>query len=164
MKMPKRNAIQEAQVIELEAHRKRNKNKNVEKRLKTLLLHAEGKSRDEINEKTGFSKSYISRLVSKYCRDGIGAIVENKYSGNRRNMNLAEEEEFLAEYKEQAEQGHIIEVNVIKQAYEAKVGHKIGGGQIYRVLARHGWRKVMPRSRHPKKASDEAIEASKKLT
>ncbi len=31
------------------------------------------------------------------------------------------------------------------------------------VLKRKGWRKVMPRSKHPKKASPEAIEASKKL-
>ena len=31
------------------------------------------------------------------------------------------------------------------------------------LLERHNWRKVMPRSRHPKKASDEAIEASKKI-
>jgi hypothetical protein len=31
-------------------------------------------------------------------------------------------------------------------------------------LKRHGWRKVKPRPRHPGKASDEVIEASKKLT
>jgi len=79
-------------------------------------------------------------------------------------MSAAEEEAFLAEYKKQAEEGQIIEVGAIKAAYEAKVGHSIGGSQIYYVLARHGWRKIMPRSKHPNKASDEAIEASKKLT
>ena len=48
--------------------------------------------------------------------------------------------------------------NVFKLNGETKsVGH------IYAVLHRNGWRKTMPRSRHPKKASDEAIEASKKL-
>lgn len=31
------------------------------------------------------------------------------------------------------------------------------------MLERHGWRKVMPRSKHPQKASEEAIEASKKI-
>ncbi|MCI8758540.1 MAG: winged helix-turn-helix domain-containing protein [Oscillospiraceae bacterium] len=36
--------------------------------------------------------------------------------------------------------------------------------QIYCVLHRHGWRKVMPRSKHPKKASEDEIAASKKLT
>lgn len=33
--------------------------------------------------------------------------------------------------------------------YEDAVGHKIGSGQIYEVLARHEWRKVMLRIRHP---------------
>ena len=55
-------------------------------------------------------------------------------------------------------------VQYVKNAYEEKVGHSIGKGQIYKVLNRHGWRKVLPRSKHPNKASDEAIEASKKLT
>lgn len=48
-------------------------------------------------------------------------------------------------------------------AYEERVGHSIGSSQIYRVLERHGWRKVMPRSKHPKKASEEVIAISKKL-
>ena len=58
--------------------------------------------------------------------------------------------------------GHVVEISQIKAAYVEAVGHRIGNGQIYCVLKRRGWRKVMPRSRHPKKASDEAIEASKK--
>ncbi|MCL2603811.1 MAG: winged helix-turn-helix domain-containing protein [Defluviitaleaceae bacterium] len=52
----------------------------------------------------------------------------------------------------------------IKAAYQEKVVHRIGTAQIYYVLKRHDWRKVKPRSRHPKKASPEVIEASKKLT
>ena len=40
----------------------------------------------------------------------------------------------------------------------------MGGSQIYRLLKRHGYKKVMPRSRHPKKVNQEIIETSKKLT
>ncbi|MGI6691142.1 MAG: winged helix-turn-helix domain-containing protein [Christensenellales bacterium] len=36
----------------------------------------------------------------------------------------------------------------------------MGHGTIYAVLERHGWRKVIPRPRHPKKASQEVVEAS----
>ena len=78
-------------------------------------------------------------------------------------MSYAEEAKLLAQYEQQAEAGQMVETSEIKKAYEEKVGHRIGGQQIYLVLARHGWRKVMPRSKHPKKADDEAIEASKKL-
>jgi transposase len=162
--MPKRNQLSVEQVSEIEEARKRNRDKRVEKRLKALLLHSEGKKRAEIARETEFAETYISELVSKYCNQGIGAMVDNKYGGNHRNMSYTEEEEFLQDYKQQAQQGQIIEVSAIKAAYEAKVGHTIGGSQIYYLLRRHGWRKLMPRSKHPNKASDEAIEASKKYT
>ena len=163
-KMPKRYQMGETEVEELREARKTNRNKNVERRLKSLLMRAEGKSYEEIGKACEYHPAYVSQLVSIYCNKGLSAIIENHYPGNRRNMSKAEEEELLSGYKQQAEQGQMIEVNEIKNAYEAKVGHRIGSGQIYRVLKRHGWRKVMPRSKHPKKASDEVIEASKKLT
>ena len=162
--MRKAYRIDAEQKKELESARVQNKDKNVEKRLEALILRAEGKSGSEIAEKTGFAQSYIYELVAKYCNQGIGSIIENHYSGNRRNMSVEEEKAFLAGYRKQAEQGQVIDVGAIKKAYEELVGHAIGGTQIYYVLRRQGWRKVMPRSKHPNKASDEAIEASKKLT
>ena len=162
--MNKRHEITEEQVSELEAARKKNKNKNVEKRLKALILFAGGLKREEIAKQTGFAKSYISEIVTKYDKLGLEAITGNKYHGNRRNMSVVEEAEFLAAWRERAAQGEMIEVSEIKNAYCERVGHSIGGQQIYLVLRRHGWRKVIPRSQHPHKASDEAIEASKKLT
>lgn len=65
--------------------------------------------------------------------------------------------------KKKAEKGQIIETSEIKATYEKAIGHKCGSGQIYYVLHRHGWSKKIPRSKHPQKASEEAIEASKKL-
>ena len=56
-----------------------------------------------------------------------------------------------------------MDIKEIVATYQKAVPHKISDMQIYSVLHRHGWRKIMPRSRHPKKASEEAIEASKKL-
>lgn len=162
--MPKRTHISAEEVAEIEKARKQNKDKTVDRWLEVLLLHAEGRKRSEIAKKTGFGKQYVTELVGEYRRKGLRDFAQKQYKGNRRNMSLVEEEAFLAEYKKQAEQGQIIEVSEMKKAYEEKVGHSIGGGQIYCVLKRHGWRKIMPRSKHPNKASDEAIEASKKLT
>ena len=162
--MNRRHEITVEQENELEASRKENKNKNVEKRLKALVLFAGGLKREEIAKQTGFTKGYISEIVAKYVKFGMEAITGNNYHGNRRNMSVAEEAEFLSTWRERAKQGEMIEVSEIKNAYCERVGHSIGGRQIYLVLRRHGWRKVMPRSQHPNKASDEAIEASKKLT
>jgi hypothetical protein len=50
----------------------------------------------------------------------------------------------------------------IAKAYENKIGKKVSLVMIYLLLKRHKWRKVMPRSQHPKKADEKDIEAYKK--
>lgn len=152
------------QYEEIKAAQKANQDKQIENRLKVLALRCEGKSLKEIANATGFRHAHISNLIRKYFEEGLQAISEKHYAGNRRNMSIAEEAAFLEQYHQLAEQGHILDIHEIEKAYAEKVGHNIGSGQIYRVLQRHGWRKVMPRSKHPKKASEEVIEASKKLT
>ena len=161
--MAKSYAISQSQLVEIEAARKKNRNKNVERRLYVLVMRAEGKSLEEISEKTGYHISTASKLIARYMRDGISAIAENHYKGNRRNMSFEEEAAILAPFIERAEREEMVDIKEIAAAYQKAVPHKISDTQIYYVLHRHGWRKIMPRSRHPKKASEEAIEASKKL-
>ncbi len=155
--------IREEQYEEIKAAQKANRDKQIENRLKVLALRYEGKKLDEIAAATGFHHAHISNLIRKYFEEGLPAIAEKHYKGNRRNMSIEEEAAFLEPYRQEAEAGHILETGELKRAYEEKVGHHIGNGQIYRVLERHEWRKVMPRSQHPKKASEEDIESSKKL-
>jgi transposase len=162
--MPKRYKINEEQVAEIEAARKENKDKNIDKRLEALLLHAEGKKRAEIAGKTNFAISYISELVSKYCNLGLPSVAGNNYKGNRRNLSFAEEAEFLDSFKEKAAKGQVVTAKEMRQEYEKLIEHKCGNGQIYRILKRHNCGKLKSRGQHPKKASDEVINTSKKLT
>ena len=149
---------------EIKAAREKNRDKNVEKRLEVLELRAEGLRNKEISEKTGFHTQYITVLVSRYKANGLSSITENHYHGNRRNLSYEEEEAVLEPFRQAAKSGKMVSVRDIEAAYREAVGHSIGTGQIYYVLHRHGWRKIMPRSRHPKKAGEEVIETSKKLT
>ena len=162
--MASRYIFREEQIQELEKAAKENKKKDVDKRLRALMMRANGKKLAEIASATGYSFSGIVKLVSKYRDGGLAAIVENHYGGNRRNMSYEEESALLEPFRKKAEAGQIVEVSEIKAAYQEAVGHSIGTAQIYYVLRRHRWRKVMPRSKHPKKASKEVIETSKKLT
>ena len=130
-------------------------------RLKALELRAEGMELSEVSQATGFHAAYVSQLVAKYRDHGLEAISGNHYGGNHRNMSFEEEAAILAPFKAKAEKGELVEISEIETAYQQAVGHSIGTSQIYYVLHRHGWRKVMPRSRHPKKASEEVIETSK---
>ena len=162
--MSSRYKFSEEEKAAIAEARKRNTEKQVERRLKALELRAKGMSSDEVAAICEYHPAYITKLVANYRAGGLEAITGNHYGGNHRNMSYAEEEELLAPFKMQAEKGELVEVSAIEAAYREAVGHSIGTSQIYYVLHRHGWRKVMPRSRHPKKASEEVIETSKKLT
>ena len=162
--MPKTYKISAENAAEIKEVRKTITDKKVDRRLYAVQLRGEGLTNDEIAQKLDTSDKMVSQWVSAYINNGgIAALLPKERIGMHRNLSIEEEKEFLSAYTKQAEAGQIIDLNELKAAYIEKVGHSIGGSQIYRMLERHGWRKVMPRSKHPKKASNEAIEASKKL-
>ena len=164
MEMAKRHEFTEEEIKEIKLAKKKNHDKGVDRRLQVLLLTAEKKSREEIAAATGYSKEYSRRIVTRYLKDGLEALTGMHYGGNRRNMSYSDEEEVLKPFRERAEAGHVVSVQEIAEAYDKKLGRKSNPAQIYQVLKRHNWRKVMPRSKHPKKATEEVIETSKKLT
>ena len=164
MKMASRYKFSEEEIKAIEQRRKENKDKRAEARLKALEMRAKGAAAKEAAEAAGFHAAYVTQLVAKYREYGLEAISGNHYGGNHRNMSAKEEKDILAPFKERAEKGEVVEISEIAKANQSAVDHPVSPGQIYVVLHRHGWRKVMPRSRHPKKASEEEIAASKKLT
>ena len=137
--------------------------KQISRKLKALMLRYEGLNNAEVGKRLGLCSVRISQLVSEYKKKGLDAFIQKKYGGNHRNMSESEEAELLEKFKQQAEKGKVIVAREIKTVFDEKLGRDTGRGYIYMLLKRHGWRKVMPRSRHPRKASTEAIEASKKL-
>ena len=161
--MASRYIFSSEEIQAIEQARKINKDKRVETRLKALEMRAKGASAKEVSEITGYHTSNVSRLVDKYRKKGLEGITGNHYGGHRRNMSIEEEVAVLTPFKVRAEKGQIVEISEIAAAYQDAVGRSVAPTHIYRVLHRHGWRKVMPRSKHPQKASDDEIEASKKL-
>ncbi len=138
-------------------------NKRISQRLKVLMLRYEGKSNPEISEKLDLSTDRISHLISEFKQKGLEEYIRNKYEGNHRNMSYEEEEQILKQFEAKAATGQVITVKEIKAAFDEKLGRDTGRGYIYMLLARHGWRKIKPRPKHPQGASDEEIDASKKL-
>ena len=162
--MPKTYTIDLDDIKTIEELRKKNNNKQVDKRLHAVKLRGEGKKNSAIAEQLETSTDMVSRWISAYAKGGVEALLPKKRPGRPTNISFDEEAKLLAEFEAKAEAGQIVEVSDIKTAYQEKVGHPISSGQIYYVLKRHEWRKIKPRSRHPKKALSEVIEASKKLT
>ena len=106
---------------------------------------------EEIALHTGVSTATVHRVIATYNRLGPAAL-ESPGKGGRRHqyLMLPEEEQFLAPFFALAEKGEIATVAQIQHAFEERVGHEVDASMIYRLLHRHGWRKLMPRSRHPK--------------
>jgi len=77
---------------------------------------------------------------------------QKKSWGGRRHctMSLEEEREFLADWEAEARDGGILSVPPIHAALIKRLGYDTPPSTTYRLLARHGWRKVQPDTKHPK--------------
>jgi transposase len=72
-----------------------------------------------------------------------------------------EEKAFLDSFKAEAQRGGILEVSKIHAKLEEHLSHKVHRSAVYKLLHRHGWRKLAPRKRHSK-SDPAAQEAWKK--
>ena len=70
--------------------------------------------------------------------------------------------QLLAPFVQGAEDGGMLRVAEVQQAYRERAGKDVARSTIYRLLERHGWRKLVPRPRHPK--ADVAAQAAFKNT
>ena len=148
---------------EIRAALKKCKDTKALKRLQALDMRSRSKSNREISEALGFHEQHITVLVTRYFNEGLIAILKDKRTTNNRRMGFETEEQFLEQFCELAEAGQLVTVESIQKAFEETTGRPVDSSSIYRLLARHGWRKVKPRPRHPGAASEEEINSSKKL-
>ena len=133
-------------------------------RIQCVLIRATlGSSAAEIARLLGWSTPTVHVIHSRWAKEG-DAIFDLKAKGGRRNeyLTLEEEAEFLHPFLDKAEAGGILNMNEIKKAFEVRVGRHVAKSTVYRMLERHDWRKVAPRSRHPK--ADLAAQAAFKKT
>jgi transposase len=117
---------------------------------------------EEIAKHCAVSKATVHQVISLYNRFGASS-VETSGKGGRRDvyLSLQEEQQFLAPFFSRAQTGEIATAAEIQRAFQARVGHEVDDSTIYRLLHRHGWRKLMPRPKHPQ-ANPEAQEQFKK--
>jgi transposase len=103
----------------------------------------------------GVSVPFVHKIISLYKRFGP-AVLATPGSGGRRNqyLTIEEEQQFIAPFLQHAATGEMATIRAIKSAFEAYVHHPVHKTAIYRLLYRHGWRKIAPRARHPAATPD----------
>ena len=129
-------------------------------RIQCVLIRATlGGSAGEIAQLLGWSTTTVQVMHSRWAKEGE-ALIDICERGGRRNQHLSaqQEAEVLAPFTAKALAGGMLHVNEIKQALEQFVGVTVAASTVYRMLDRHGWRKVVPRPRHPK--ADVAAQAT----
>ena len=123
------------------------------KRAQSILLsHYSHLTIPQIAKLLQTSESSIGRWRKEFWLFFKQAIDHRKRWGGLRYQNLtdAEEDVLLASLEAQALKGGILTIGPIQEAYEQKLGRTVRRSVIYQMLKRHGWRKVVPRQKHPK--------------
>lgn len=130
------------------------------RRIQAVYFRAKhGYGTGQIAKMTGYAPGTVRNLHAAFFRDGM-KIFDLGQAGGQRPAYMTQDEEgaFLKPFFEAGDKGSILEVGDIHRAHSRVLGHKIALSTTYRLLHRHGWRKIMPRSRHPK--ADEAAQAA----
>lgn len=106
----------------------------------------------------GMGRASVGRYQAKVRRRLTHpAQLDAQWGGRRRAaMALQEEREFLAPWAEQSADGGMLIIAPLRAALAQRLGRAVTHSVVYRLLARHDWRKVAPDTRHPK--SDPSVQ------
>jgi len=117
-----------------------------------VLLPAQlGASLEQTAAVLGVGRASVHRLQRRFRARRQSAAGPPRSWGGRRRALLSREQEvqFLAPWVERAQTGGVLVVSPIRAALAQQLGRPVAAAVVYRLLARHGWRKVAPDTRHP---------------
>jgi hypothetical protein len=130
-----------------------------------VLLPLEmGMSLEQTAKIIGRSKGATCSMRIRFAQvsAGLRSAPRSKHTlRNRAKADLEREEQVLNEVLASAATGGIVVVSQLKPAVEALLGKTMALSTLYRMLARHGWRKLAPDTKHPQ-GDQEMREAWKK--
>lgn len=128
------------------------KNKWEHRRIQCVLLRVSQKlTAEKVGEIVGIHTASVWRIWSRYLHGGMRAVVGEKRGGRyRASLTEKEEKAILKPFEKRAAQGQVVTIREVYEAVCRKRGMKTAPSTTYRLLHRHGWRKVAPRLRHPK--------------
>jgi len=135
----------------------------LQKRLAVWLTFAGPFYAARVAELLGVARVSVWRWVARYNRLGPQGLGPTR-RGGRRHGRLAsrqQEAEALAGLRAEALTGELLTAWPIRRELERVAGQPLPKAGVYRVLARHRWRKGAPRPRHPRTEA-EALAAYKK--
>jgi transposase len=115
-----------------------------------IRLLALGWEAGDVAEAVGLSRGSVYRRKAEYLDEGEEALRSTGWGGRRNEvLGEAEEAEFVAHFEQAARAGEMVTAAAMATELTRRAGRPASEATLYRILARHGWRKVVPRPRHP---------------
>ncbi len=121
--------------------------KNDFRRVQCVWMRAEFGFNSSVTAKiVGLSPGSVRRIWSSYLKNGEASLLGCGRGGRRRShMSSQEEEYFLRPFFKRMSY-ESVSISDIQTSYENTIGKRVPKSTIYRLLARHGWKKT-PSSR-----------------
>lgn len=129
-----------------------------------LLPAVMGATLEQTAALLGVSRASVPRLQALFRQSmQTGKSPPRNWGGRRRELMTSDEEKkFLEPWEQQAKDGGRLVVSVIRAALAQHLGRPVKACVVYRLMGRHGWRKVSPDTHQPK--SDPAAQEEWKKT
>jgi transposase len=119
--------------------------------LAVLLPAKAGLTLEETANLLGVGTASVNRMQARIHVGRPPSSRMRNWGGRRKSLLTAQEEiEFLKPWAEQAQEAGLLVLSPIRAALALRVGHPVKASVVWRLLARHGWRKVAPDTKHPK--------------
>ena len=119
--------------------------------LAVLLPAKAGLTLEETASMLGVGTASVNRMQSRFHTGRTSSSRMRNWGGRRKSLLTAQEEvDFLKPWAEQAQSAGLLVLSPIRAALAQRVGHPVKASVVWRLLARHGWRKVAPDTKHPK--------------
>lgn len=119
--------------------------------LAVLLPVKSGLTLAETAKVLGVGTASINRMQTRLHVDRTSASGLRNWGGRRKSLLTPQGEiDFLRPWAEQAQAAGLLVLSPIRAALAQRVGHPVKASVVWRLLARHGWRKVAPDTKHPK--------------
>ena len=114
------------------------------------LADGDERGNDEIARITGLAVTTVRGLHARCRKHGLDSLKDKPVGGRYRfNLTVDQERAVLAPFVSRAARGEVPLVTEIQHAVAKACGKAVHSSGIYKLLKRHGWRKIAPRRRHP---------------
>jgi transposase len=97
----------------------------------------------------------VRKLHSRYFKVGTSLFTTPRRGGRTwAYLDKEREAKLMGTFLRQAQRGNSLNVSQIQRAYEQSAGRRVSLSTIYRLIARHGMRRFLPKARATKKRNE----------